>query len=92
MPFQGCDLLDFDLLSALLNGKLNRLLSFDLSAQDMEKAVEPMECELQIWVLHGYPLDVVLKIWPRGKRYPAAIEHGREILGHAPCLHSDDSS
>ena len=80
MPFQGCDLLDMDLLSALLNGKLNRLLSLDLSAKDMEKAVE---CELQIWVLHGYPLDIILKIWRRGKRYPAAIKHGREILEHA---------
>ena len=46
----------------------------------MEKAVE---CELQIWVLHGYPLDIILKIWRRGKRYPAAIKHGREILEHA---------
>ena len=80
MPFQGHAMLDVSLLSAILNGKLNRLLSLDLSANDMKRAVE---CELQIWLLHGYPLQTILHIWRRGKRFPAAITHGREVLEHA---------
>ena len=75
MPFQGHAMLDVSLLSAILNGKLNRLLSLDLSANDMKRAVE---CELQIWLLHGYPLQTILHIWRRGKRFPAAITHGRK--------------
>lgn len=80
MPFQGHDVMDVALLVAILNGKLHRLLSLDLSREYMKLAVE---CEIQIWLLHGYPLSAILKIWRRGTRFPAAVKHGRETLERA---------
>lgn len=79
IPFQGTDRLDVGLLTALLNGKLQRLLSLHLTEDDMRRAVE---CEIQVWLLHGYPLQHILQIWRRGKYFPAAVKYGRELLDH----------
>ena len=80
MPFQGEALLDIPQLLALLHGKLNRWRSLDLPLASLHRAVE---CELQIWALHGYPLGVMLRIWRRGRYCPPAIKHAREILTKA---------
>lgn len=80
MPFQGEALLDVPQLLALLHGKLNRWRSLDLPLASLHRAVE---CEFQIWALHGYPLGVMLKIWRRGRYCPPAIKHAREILTKA---------
>ena len=64
----------------MLHGKLNRWRSLDLPLASLHRAVE---CELQIWALHGYPLGVMLKIWRRGRYCPPAIKHAREILTKA---------
>ena len=70
MPFQGEALLDVPQLLALLHGKLNRWGSLGLPLASLHSAVE---CELQIWALHGYPLGVMLKIWLRGRYCPPAL-------------------
>ena len=77
MPFQGSALLDLRLLVAVLNGRLKRLHSLDLSHANMKSAVE---CDLQLWVIHGYPLRVIYEVWRRGRLYPTAVKHAREIL------------
>ena len=59
MPFQGVAMLDEQMLLALLNGKLNRWCSLDLSHVNLLRAVE---CDLQIWALHGYPLRLTLML------------------------------
>ena len=88
MPFQGVAMLDEQMLLALLNGKLNRWCSLDLSHVNLLRAVE---CELQIWALHGYPLGVMLKIWRRGRHYPAAVRHARIILQKAVAKHGEQA-
>ena len=80
MPFQGHDMVDVPMLTALLNGRLRRLRSLDLSVSNMKRAVD---CDLQIWVLHGYPLDVIQKIWREGRHYPEAVSYARESLMRA---------
>ena len=80
MPFQGHEMLDMPMLTALLCGRLKRLKSLDLSVPNMKRAVD---CDLQIWVLHGYPLDVVQKIWRKGRHYPEAVSYARESLMRA---------
>ena len=80
MPFQGPEVMDSPLLAALLCGRLKRLKSLQLSTSNMKRAVE---CELQIWALHGYPLEVVQQIWSKGRHYPEAVAYARETLKHA---------
>ena len=80
MPFQGVDLVDLTLLKGVLNGRLTRLKSLDLTPQDIKLAVE---CELQIWALHGYPLRIILEVWQCGRYFPEAVKHARATLQHA---------
>lgn len=84
IPFQGTATLDMPLLLALLHGKLNRRRSLELPLENLHRAVE---CELQIWALHGYPLGVMLHIWRRGRHCPQAVKHAREVLTKAISLH-----
>ena len=80
MPCQGVDLVDLTLLKGVLNGRLTRLKSLDLTPQDIKLAVE---CELQIWALHGYPLRIILEVWQCGRYFPEAVKHARATLQHA---------
>lgn len=80
MPFQGESLLDMNLLKGILNGRLNRLRSLDLAPVDLKLAVE---CDLQIWAIHGYPLHVTLRVWQHGTCFPDAVKHARHVLQQA---------
>lgn len=80
MPFQGESLLDMNLLRGILNGRLNRLRSLGLAPVDLKLAVE---CDLQIWAIHGYPLHVTLRVWQHGICFPDAVKHARHVLQRA---------
>ena len=80
MPFQGTEVLNEFLLAAQLSGRLQRLKSLHLDAQSMRSAIR---CELQLWVLHGYPLSVIDNIWKKGRHYPEALTYARELLRQA---------
>ena len=77
VPYQGADVMDTCMLVAILSGRLKRLHSLDLDQAHMKRAVD---CELQLWVLHGYPLKIVHEVWKRGKHHPAAVQYARTVL------------
>ena len=44
----------------------------------LRKAVQR---EIYILALHGYPREMMLRVWSRSRQYPAAAKHARMVLG-----------
>ena len=69
-----------DSLEALrqhVSGRTARLRQAGLTDDALRKAVQR---EILVLALHGYPCELMLRVWSRSRQYPAASRLGRLVL------------
>ena len=44
----------------------------------LHKAVQR---EILVFALHGYPQEMMLRVWSKARQYPAAAKHAHMVLG-----------
>lgn len=76
-PWRGFCSFDVREARGLVASKLVRLKSLHLSQDELQKAVA---AELQLWVLSGYPRQVIAKLWAHAHHFPPASKCARDLL------------
>ena len=67
-----------DALRLHVSGRIARLRQAGLDDVALHKAVQR---EILVFALHGYPREMMLRVWSRSRQYPAAAKHARNVLG-----------
>ena len=77
-PYLGDEAESLGALRLHVSGRTARLQQAGLDDAALFGAVQR---EILAFALHGYPREMVLRVWPRSRQYPAAARFARLILG-----------
>ena len=84
-PWRGFCSFDLREARGLVASKLVRLRTLQLPQNELRKAVS---AELQLWILSGYPRQIIEKLWTHAHHFPAASKCARNQL-HAWAMQSN---
>jgi hypothetical protein len=76
-PYLGDEEDSLEALRQHVSGRTARLKQAGLDDEALRRAVER---EILVLALHGYPRDLMLRVWSRARQYPAAARLGRRVL------------
>ena len=76
-PYLGDEEDSLEALRQHVSGRTARLKQAGLEGEALRKAVER---EILVLALHGYPRELLLRVWSRARQYPAAARLGRQVL------------
>ena len=77
-PYLGDVAESLEALRLHVSGRTARLRQAGLDDMALHRAVQR---EIPVLALHGYPRDMMLRVWPRSRQYEAAAKHARMVLG-----------
>ena len=64
-----------------VSGRTARIRQAGLDNVALHKAVQR---EIFVLALHGYPQEMMLRVWSRSRQYPAAAKHAHMVLERCP--------
>ena len=76
-PYLGDEAESLEALRLHVSGRTARLRQAGLDDVALRRAVQR---EILVLALHGYPREMVLRVWSRSRQYPAAAKLARLIL------------